>query len=374
MMRVVASIVLAVVLGAAPAMTETLPRDLHMALLESQEASSRGDYARARVPLLAYLKSRSDRPHGLIYFALGNTWYAQSKLPQALADYRQGARQLPDHLGLTRNLAVTAYQLELFDEAAVAFERAWHLSGAEARLLYLAAMARYQNRDIPTSRELLRELWIGRDTGPLPWLRLWAVTELEQGDIGPVRRKIRQMQQQQPQEAGLWLLDAQMALHAGEPEQATAAFEVLFQMQAPSTNERRMMASLYASIGLPRGASLWAEKTGEDGLAYLGWLRDGGESRKVIDLLRKKKQRSPEEERYLVELLFQQGDWADVWRVVQKFQPEVGSLWLMAAFSALELERLSDAFKALEKAENDPLTKEYSRNLQIVLRQLQEKG
>jgi TonB family protein len=140
--------------------------EAQIALVEARDRfeANPEDFAAARQPLIAYMETHpQDSVPLVMYQMLGQFWYIDEKNERHTEEANQvfaaAYEVFPDNEAMLLNYAITTYELEQFEDAAVLFETYYALhEGREIKYLDYAAAAYYLADNLTDSKRLYREL------------------------------------------------------------------------------------------------------------------------------------------------------------------------------------------------------------------------
>lgn len=251
-MRVPVLLLILLFLSALPARAASLTVEDARLLTSAQQRMDSKEYARAA----ALLRERLESGPGdaVLHLALGNALYMKNDLAGAHATYAEAHRLAPDDPAACRNLALTAYALEMWTESGQLFERAWTLSDPQDPMLLLQAGAAWFQAD--RYGEAVRALDRGRALRPLPdarWLGLYAAACTKADNHAKGIAAIVKRLRERPGDADLWRVLSDAELRGKRYDRAAAALEALVHLDG--TPPARLV-DLYAGTGLPGIAAL----------------------------------------------------------------------------------------------------------------------
>lgn len=353
-------------------------------LYEAQEAIRAKQFQKARDILLAHLREHPDKPHPLIYYALGNAWYMSGNLRKAYGAYEKGFALAPDSLPLCSNLGKVAYELGRFRKAGEMFEKAYALTKPRnTELLYHAGGAYYQAKAFRSAKSVLSRLIQSKTTQKkdrTEALRLLIQVCLESEDWKKAEAMLQDFLRQNPTDAEYWKLLSQIRMRRNDYRGTVSALEILYRIAPPSSQKWEELANLCFHMNAPLKAARYLEKAYgphpgpaqcdklsrayaqaqrlDRAVRYLDLAMQGGRSAKR--LLEKGK------------LFYERGRWGQAIRAFQecvRLSPDNAFAHLLLGYCALEKEDFALARKSFSAASKGG---KYRRDALSALRALED--
>ncbi|PLX92177.1 MAG: hypothetical protein C0620_09610 [Desulfuromonas sp.] len=408
-------VLLLIGLTVAMADAATIPLAVHRQVVAAQQLMEKKLYDQALDVLGA---DQRDRDHYLIDFTRGNIYLLSERPTEAVPWLQRAVKKQPDYSAAWSNLAQACYRTDRFDEAAVAFERAYvTMEQRQPELLYNAALCYLQLSRWPQARDLLLQL-ISRPENEVatrwraalvqvylnlhqPRLAVEQLEVLAVETTGDVQRRWREVLVQEYllleesavarqrlnrycNDDGLyprwWLLLAHLYLDQGKYAEGLVALKVVGYLRPLTDEETRLLGDLHLQLGVPQQAVDYyrqlLEQTPPDQhlvtrLAHaslnlhqpeqaLSWVEQGAEDDPVLQKLRG-------------QLLFTLGRYrqaAEVFGRLAAAEVDPGAMWLMQGYAAWNAEQWPLARRALRHAVSYPAQQ---RQAEILLKQLDER-
>ncbi|MBT8763237.1 tetratricopeptide repeat protein [Desulfohalobiaceae bacterium Ax17] len=358
-----------------------IPWAVQKTLYLSQKAIEQKDYAQARKFLLDYVQKYPEKPHAMIYYLLGNTWYLSHDLQNAYDAYKTGIALDPDCFALCQNFAQAAYELGKYREAGKFFEQAFSLADKpDGELLYNAALSWYQAKAYHKAVQSLERLFTrSADKVQKDWVELYVYVLLELKKFKKAENAILRRLAHNPTTSEFWKLLAYTALQKQDYPQAVSALEVAYKLEPPTSKEWLELANIYSYLNLPLNAAKALEKaygSSPDPKKCDELAKEFALARrldKAIHYLDLALQKEPTSQRYLEKgkIYYRFGKCAEAAREFQKalsIEPENGLAHFMLGVCAMELENFSMAKNAFLEASKDRRYKEQARSFLAALK------
>ena len=231
---------------------QNLPLALRLVLVKAQKAIDKKYYRNAEKIITDYLSGRSDKPHYLAYYILGNAYYLDKKIKQAYHAYSQAYKLNPSYWPACVNLAKVSYDLKKYRETGDLFIRAYEISKKpNPDFLYEAGVAYYQGKHYRQAKAVLQRLM--KETKPIKvsWLKLFVFTCLKLKDWNSAERCLLSLLSRTSTDDTYWKLLAQVRLQKGDYRGAASALEIAYRLKPPPARRWKELADIYLYIGIP---------------------------------------------------------------------------------------------------------------------------
>nr|WP_287413236.1 tetratricopeptide repeat protein [Pseudodesulfovibrio sp.] len=248
---------LAVLLLAAVAhAADRLPPLARQALHKAQVNMDDSRFEDAAAVLREYMVQAEESVPVQVYLMLGGVYHKNRDWKRAYATFREGLDAHPSDSMLTRNCAVSCYELELYADAGRFFEKAYKLSmPSQPVLLFHAGSAYYSGEDFKSATRILLNLILQEKKPEKNWVRLAIHACLECGQPKKAESVLRKFLASNPGEAPYWELLAKLYLDSERYEKAASALEICYRVRTPTTKDLERLASLYTYSNAPMLAS-----------------------------------------------------------------------------------------------------------------------
>ena len=200
--------------------------------------------------------------------ALGNLYFAEERIDDALVRYRSAVEKYPEFLRAWTNIGMIHYQRENWPEAAKAFAKAVNLGDRDAQTFGLLAFAMRMTGNTLGAEMAFQQAmtanpedtnWIGG------LLELYFINGRHQQSESLVRELVRL----EPGKAENWMLYASLLVELKRPLQAATQLEIARQLGAVNKDSLGLLGDLYVGLGLiPEAISAYQAIPGDaDNLA-----------------------------------------------------------------------------------------------------------
>lgn len=390
--------------GAFP---EKVPFSVAMKVNRARQLMDKGEIPAALELLQAFAAKQQDSGdavHYLVDFMLGNGYLAQNDPAQAISYYRSSVAAQPDFTPAWLNLAKSLYDQGQAVEAGHSFLRAYETpDGKEAQTLYYSSACFAAAEDYPQALDLFQQLLKDHpDEVELSWKQTLAriylmMDQLEEalphvealangleGEAQKIWQEIlvyeyiqlemmakatayaAKLVQLYPVEAKWWKIQAYLFLQQEQYRQALAALTIYSYLSPLTDGEKILLGDVNFMVDIPIQAVRFYEQrltageadTGETGVfkkivqgyirlydseKALAWLDKGlRRDKDALDLLKLKG--------YLLYEAAQYKEAATVFKHAARVQPGSGEIWMMAGYTAWQVEQLDAAGMAFDRA------------------------
>jgi tetratricopeptide (TPR) repeat protein len=344
-----------------------LTRAEQKVLYQAQQAMGKKQYAQARKLLTAFVADQSGAVHYRVEFTLGNVLATINDAQGALDRYRAAASQYSTDPAVWQNMGKACYDLELYGEAGDCLVKAHALiTPPPPDLAYQAAVA-YILADKPAAaRPLLEELVNGPSAKPEPeWLNALLKVYLDLKQPGNALALTRRLLSQAGDDPRLWKILSRLYIDRGDYRKAAAAMEIYTSLAPPETNQVRLLGDLYHLAHIPLKAARQYEKLLSPGASPKDYEKtaaayfDARRMDRAIDVLLRGLERRPTAAmwRQLAGIYYENGNFEQACEAFEKtmvVDPENARAYLMTGYCALQLDRLTEARNAFERAARFP--------------------
>jgi cytochrome c-type biogenesis protein CcmH/NrfG len=235
-------------------------------IYKAKEILDRGD-AQQCVDLLEQFlsKDHTDVPYQL-YMLLGNGCFQLNNAERAGDAYKKALNIRPQDPDLLVNYATALYMQEAYKEAAESFIKAFKCRKVEdPDLLYRAGACYYQEKHYREAKGVLNTLMALTDSPQKKWVELLVFTDVKLQNWDNAIKVLKELLQQEPNDAKFWKLLAHVTLNQGNYEDSAVSLEIAYQLKDSSKSELEGLASLYSYLGVPlKAAEILNKAYGED--------------------------------------------------------------------------------------------------------------
>ncbi len=360
---------------------QNLPLALRLVLVKAQKAIDKKCYRDAEKIITDYLSGRSNKPHYLAYYILGNAYYLDKKIKQAYHAYSQSYKLNPSYRPACVNLAKVSYDLRKYREAGDLFIRAYEISKKpNPDFLYEAGVAYYQGKHYRQAKAVLQRLMKEIKPIKVPWLKLFVFTCLELKDWNSAERCLLSLLSRTSTNDTYWKLLAQVRLQKGDYKGAASALEIAYRLKPPPARRWKELADIYLYIGVPLKAARCLERAygvnpfpkqlDEIARAYAMAHR----AKDAVNYYLKAIEKEPTASRYLeiAKLYYRNGMWKKAVVALErsiKLNPRNGLAHLLLGYCAWQLDNKKLAVRELNAASKH---KRYRQQAQMALNIIKE--
>jgi tetratricopeptide (TPR) repeat protein len=254
--KIVLCLFAVLLLAEAAYAADRLPPLARQALHKAQVCMDDSRFEDATAVLREYMAQAEEGVPAQVYLMLGGVYYKNLDGKRAHATFRKGLDAHPSDFMLTRNCAVSCYELELYADAGRLFEKAYKFSmPSQPVLLFHAGSAYYGGEDFKQAARVLLKLILQEKKPYKNWVRLAIHACLESGQPKKAESALRKFLANNPGEAPYWELLAKLYLDSERYEMAASALEICYRLRIPTTKELERLASLYRYSNAPMLAS-----------------------------------------------------------------------------------------------------------------------
>jgi tetratricopeptide (TPR) repeat protein len=332
-------------------------------IYKAKELLDRGEAQRCADLLAQYLDKHNGNVPYQFHMLFGNAWFQLNNPERAGQAYQRALEARPEDPDLLVNYASASYMQQNYREAAEAFAKAYRFKESkDPDLLYRTGASYYQGGFHQEAKRVLDTLMVQTENPKKEWVELQVFTDVRLKNWDAATRILRDLLQQEPEEAKFWQLLAHVALNQGNYEQAAVSLEITYQLKEPSNSDLEGLASLYSYLNAPlKAAEILTRVYGTDmepkqtlHLARLyarGYLHD-----EALRLYRDVLDEDPREVvvREMASLLYENAEFQEMVALVDQAVHQHGfedsSLFLLQGYAAWHLGNLGLAHSAFQTA------------------------
>lgn len=192
----------------------------------------------------ALSKERGDAVSAVYDFTLANIYFQQDKLDQAAAAYRVAVEKFPKFRRAWKNLSLIYVRLNKFDKAVPALTRVIQLGGADAITYGLLGFS-YSALENPLAAGTAYSQAILLDPETLDWKKGLARSFFQQQRYAEAVALCDQLINDYPDQAELWLLQANAFIGLEKPMKAAEIFELVDQLGQSTADSQFLLGDIY---------------------------------------------------------------------------------------------------------------------------------
>jgi tetratricopeptide (TPR) repeat protein len=189
-------------------------------------------------------KNRGDAASAVFDFTLGNIYFQQEKLEQAAAAYEIAVQKYPKFRRAWRNLGLSYVRTNQFAKALPALTRVIELGGADAITYGLLGFA-YASVDNHTASESAYRNAILLDPQTMDWKMGLARSFFKQSRFADAVALCDTLIANNPDQADLWLLQANAYIGLNQPLSAAENFEIVDRLGKSTVNSLNNLGDIY---------------------------------------------------------------------------------------------------------------------------------
>ncbi|GAB5558370.1 MAG: hypothetical protein SynsKO_00170 [Synoicihabitans sp.] len=203
--------------------------------------------------------------------ALGNLYYAEQRIDEALERYENAVEKYPEFLRAWGNIGMINYQRENWGEAASAFAKAVNLGDRDAQTFGLLAFSMRQTGNTLGAEMAFMQAMTANPEDP-NWVGGLLELYFNNGRHAQSESLVREMVRIEPQNPSHWRLFASLLVTLGRPLEAATQLEIARQLEVADRESLALLGDLYVSLGLvPEAISAYESLDGDS--AELGQAR-----------------------------------------------------------------------------------------------------
>lgn len=198
--------------------------------------------------------------------ALGNLYYAEGRIDEAIARYLSSVEKYPEFLRAWSNIGMINYQRENWGEAATAFAKAVNLGDRDAQTFGLLAFSMRQTGNTLGAEMAFMQAMTANPEDP-NWVGGLLELYFNNGRHAQSESLVREMVRIEPQNPRHWLLYASLLVTLERPLEAATQLEIARQLGVADEASLALLGDLYVNLGLvPEAISAYEEIENDDGM------------------------------------------------------------------------------------------------------------
>lgn len=229
--------------------TEIEPRvtmDERDQMLEIMELISEDKLDKAAAMLI---ESRNEAASAVFDFTLANIYFQQEKLDEALTAYQIAVDKYPKFRRAWRNLGSIYVRQGTFEKALPTLTQVVSLGGGDSVTYGLLGYAYYMTENFLSAESAYR-MAILLDPKTLDWKMQLAKTLFRQQRFAEALALSDQLIKDQPEQADLWLLQANAYLGLKQPIKAAEIYELVDHLGKSTVSSLNLLGDIYVNESL----------------------------------------------------------------------------------------------------------------------------
>lgn len=237
--------------------TTRLTREQQLAMVESQRAIEKEEFAAARVPLLNFIaleKTKEDyTPQSIpdqMFIMLAYCWYNDGKLKEATDVYAEAHKTYPENKDILTQYAVMLYEGEEFEKAAPMLEKAYEeREKKEIKYLNYASQAYYLYENLEEAKRVKKRMIRISDNPESSWFDFLVSICFDQNNLREAEDYIYQALDLFPMEIKYWKWLGNIRVENDDYPGLVSAYEIGHKVEAPKNDrEWKNLIDLYRSM------------------------------------------------------------------------------------------------------------------------------
>lgn len=194
-------------------------------------------------------RSRGDAASAVFDFTLANIYFQQEKLEEAAPIYETAVEKYPKFRRAHRNLGLIYVRSGDYEKAVASLTRVIELGGSDALTYGLLGFA-YGNIENHLAAESAYRQAVLLDPGTMDWKMGLARSLFRQERYAESVALCGGLIRENPENADLWMLQANAFVGMGKPLKAAENYELVDQLGASSVDSLNMLGDIYVNEGL----------------------------------------------------------------------------------------------------------------------------
>jgi len=181
--------------------------------------------------------------------ALGNLYFAEERVDEALARYRDAVEKYPEFLRGWNNIGMIHYQRQEWPEAATAFAKAVNLGDRDAQTFGLLAFSMRQTGNTLGAEMAFMQAMTANPEDP-NWLGGLLELYFANGRYAQSESLVRELVRIEPDNPRHWMLYASLLVSLERPLEAATQLEIARQIGVADRESLGLLGDLYVNLGL----------------------------------------------------------------------------------------------------------------------------
>lgn len=196
--------------------------------------------------------------------ALGNLYYAEQRIDEALERYHSAVAKYPEFLRGWNNIGMIHYQREEWTEAASGFAKAVNLGDRDAQTFGLLAFSMRQSGNTLAAEMAFMQAMTANPEDP-NWIGGLLELYFTNGRHAQSVSLVREMVRLEPQNPSHWMLYASLLVTLDRRLEAATQLQIAHQLGVADQAALALLGDLYVNLGLVPEAIVAYEAIGDDG-------------------------------------------------------------------------------------------------------------
>lgn len=202
-------------------------------------------------------------------YTLGNLYFQKADHENAARAYGAAIEKFPNYLRAHKNRAISYMGLERFDDAIPALTRTIDLGGGDGHIYGLLGVCLLKRGNYIGAEGAYRNAMM-----LLPEQKDWKMglltCQIEQGKLTAANTFLESLLGENPDDAGLWNIQASLQMQMEAPDQAAVSYEILRKLGKANLSNLMLLGDIYMSREAPALAlPVYLEAIEKDGVKNL---------------------------------------------------------------------------------------------------------
>lgn len=212
----------------------------------SSMVETNADFA---LQLLETMLNDKEEDSAAFDLALGNLYFAEERVDEALARYLDAVEKYPEFLRGWNNIGMIHYQRREWAEAATAFARAVNLGDRDAQTFGLLAFSMRQTGNTLGAEMAFMQAMTANPEDP-NWIGGLLELYFANGRHAQSESLVREMVRIEPDKPRHWMLYASLLVTLERPLEAATQLEIARQLGVADRESLGLLGDLYVNLGL----------------------------------------------------------------------------------------------------------------------------
>ncbi len=199
--------------------------------------------------LLETMLGDDDEDSAAFDLALGNLYFAEQRIDEALERYRSAVAKYPEFLRGWNNIGMIHYQRQEWREAATAFAKAVNLGDRDAQTFGLLAFSMRQTGNTLGAEMAFMQAMTANPEDP-NWVGGLLELYFSNGRYQQSESLVHEMVRLEPNNPRNWMLYASLLVTLERPLEAATQLEIARQLGVADRESLGLLGDLYVRLGL----------------------------------------------------------------------------------------------------------------------------